>query len=84
MKDKLLRMIFKYINIKGLLIDLIDNVLEEAVMNAVQKSTTKIDDAYAPIFYPILEKELLKVVENKLDIEKLLGLKEDEAPAEEA
>jgi len=77
MKDKLLRMIFKYINIKGLLLDLIDNVLEEAVMKAVKKSTTKIDDAYAPIFYPILEVELLKVIDEKLDIEKLLGLKDE-------
>jgi hypothetical protein len=81
MKDKILKMVFKYINIKGLLVETIDVVLEEAVMNAVTKSTTKIDDAYAPIFYPILEKELLKLVEDKLDLEKLLGLKDEEPTA---
>ena len=78
MKTRILKMLVKYFNLKGFIVELLDNVVEEAVMKAVEKSETKIDDTFVPIVYPLIEKELLKQINEKLDLEKLLGLKDGE------
>mgnify|MGYP003645263322 CR=1 FL=1 len=78
MKNKLLKMVVKYFNVKGFVKELVDDVLEEAVFTAVKKSKTTLDDKFAPMFYPLVETELLALIEEKLDMDKILKL-EDEA-----
>lgn len=77
MKNKLLKMVIKYFNLKGFIKELVDDVLEEAVFTAVKKSKTQLDDKFAPMFYPLIETELLDLIEEKLDLEKIFKLDEE-------
>jgi len=76
MKIKILKLIVKYIDLKGLVLDLMDNVVEEILLKAVKESKTKIDDSFVPLVYPMVEKEILKIIEEKLDLNKIFKLEE--------
>lgn len=76
MKNEVLKMIVKYLDVKGLVMELLDETLEKAIMEAVEKSETKVDDTFVPMIYPLVEAEILKQIEEKLDLEKILGLEE--------
>lgn len=78
MKNKILKLFLKHINLKGFIVELLDDVVESAVMEAVKKSKTQVDDTFVPMIYPLVEKELITQINEKLDLEKLLGLDEDE------
>ena len=81
MKNKVLKLIVKYFNLKGFVVELLDDVVEEAVMKAVAESKTKVDDTFVPMIYPMIEKELIKQINDKLDLEKLLGLSDEQETA---
>lgn len=77
MKNKILKMVVKYFNLKGFIMELFDDVVEEAVMKAVAKSKTKVDDTFVPMIYPMIEEEILAQIDEKLDLSKIFGLNEE-------
>lgn len=79
MKDKILRTLLKYIDIKGLLKEAIDEHLDEALQKVVDDSSNPVDNTVKALVYPPLEKELLNIIDEKFDIEKILGLDENAA-----
>ncbi len=74
----ILRIILKFVDLKGLLKELVDVKLEAEIDRIVAKTDNVLDDSMKAMLYPILEKEALEAIE-KLDFEKLLGLSEAEA-----
>jgi len=60
------------IDLKGLANGLVDEVLEEALKKIVADSSNTVDDMLMAAIYPVLEAELKKVIEAKLDLEKIL------------
>jgi hypothetical protein len=76
MKEKALKIVVESIDLKKLAIGIFDEVLEEAVKSAVAKSPNKIDDALLPMLWPLIEAEFKKLVEEKLDLAKILKLEE--------
>lgn len=76
MKNEVLKMIVKYLDVKGLVMELLDETLEKAIMEAVKKSETTVDDTFVPMIYPLVEAEILKQIETKLDLAKIFGLEE--------
>ena len=62
MKVDLVKLLLESIDIEKLAFALLDEVLEPALKNAVEKSTTKIDDAVVTMLYPIIEAEVKKLI----------------------
>lgn len=77
MKEKLLKLVVKYINVKGLLKDLVTEVADELLEKAVNSSKTPFDNMAKASLWPVLEEEASKLIDDKLDLEKLFGLKQD-------
>lgn len=77
MKKELLEVVVKNVNLKGIAIDLIDNVIEEALKKVVESTENSFDDMAMASLWPFLEAEVKKLIEEKLDLEKLLGLDEE-------
>ena len=65
-KDELVQILISNVNLKGIAFDLIDGVAEEALRNIVESSENKWDDALMTSIYPVLEKELKRLIEEKL------------------
>ena len=59
---------------------MVADVLDEALEKMVQDSKNPYDNVAKASLYPVVEEKLLEVIEDKLDLEKILGLK-DEAKA---
>lgn len=78
MKDKVLEILIKSIDLKGLAIGLLDEVLEEALKKVVADSENAFDDMAMAALWPVLEGELKKMIEEKLDLGKLLKSEEGE------
>lgn len=55
------------IDVKKLAIFLLDNVVEVALKNAVEKSENKIDDSLFALLYPRLEQELIALIDAKFN-----------------
>lgn len=72
------RMILKFVDLKGLTKEAIDIHLDAFLERVVANSKNTIDDSAKALLYPIVEKELLETVD-KIDLEKLFGIKEEEA-----
>lgn len=66
LKEVGIEIVKKNINVKGIVFDILDEVLEEALKSAVAKSENKIDDMLMASVYPIIEKELKELIEKKL------------------
>jgi hypothetical protein len=73
-KKALLEAVVESINLKKLGSALVDNVVEQAIKDAVAKTKTPIDDMAFAALWPVLEKELKDKIEEKLDLKKILGL----------
>lgn len=73
-KKAALEIVVESIDLKKLATGIVDQVLEEAIKNAVAKSENKIDDVVAPMLWPLIEKEVKQLIEDKLDLRKILGL----------
>ena len=72
MNEKLKKILIASIDLKGLANGLVDEVLEEALKKIVADSSNTVDDMLMAAIYPVLEAELKKVIEAKLDLEKML------------
>jgi len=70
------KFILRFVDIKGMLLVLIDEKLEKEIDRIVGRTDNNWDNQAKMLIYPVLEKEMLKVV-NEMDIEALLGLKEE-------
>lgn len=71
-----LKVLVKSIDLKGLANGLIDDVLEVALDKVVEATSTPFDDAAKAALWPILEGEVKKLIEEHLDLEKLLKVEE--------
>jgi len=76
MLKSIAKFILKFVNVKGMLLELVDEKLEKEIDRIVAKTSNSWDDSAKALIYPVLEKELLEVI-NELDLEALLGLKEE-------
>lgn len=81
MKEKVLKVLAQSIDLKGLANGLIDEVIEEALKKVVADSSNTFDDMAMAALWPVLEKEVKKMVEEKLDLANILKLDEVEANA---
>jgi hypothetical protein len=77
MKDKLIRLLIESVDVKGLAVGLIDEIIEEALNKVVADSSNKIDDMIMATLWPVLEIEIKKLIEDKLDLKKILKLEEE-------
>jgi len=57
--------------------EMVADVLDEALQKTVDDSKNPYDDLAKASLYPILEEKLLEVIEDKLDLEKILKLNEE-------
>lgn len=78
MKKELLNVLVKSIDLKVMANGLLDEVLEEALKKVVADTSNPIDDMVMATLWPVLEKEVKALIEEKLDLEKLLKLNEAE------
>jgi len=76
MKNKVLKLVVKYFNIKGFITEIITEVVDEALDKVVAGTKNPLDDMAKAALWPVLEEEAKKVVEEKLDLEKLFKLDE--------
>lgn len=79
MKQELLKLIVESIDLKKLANGIMDEVIEKALEKVVKDSANTIDDSIMPLLWPLLEKEVKKVIEDKLDLSKILGVDEEVA-----
>lgn len=78
MKKELLNVLVKSIDLKVMANGLLDEVLEEALKKVVADTSNQIDDMVMATLWPLFEKEVKALIEEKLDLEKLLKLNEAE------
>jgi len=83
MKNKLLKLVIKYFNIKGFITEVVTEVLDEALEKVVVGTKNPLDNVAKAALWPVLEEEAVKLIEEKLDMSKILGMEEDEAKASE-
>ena len=74
MKEELLKVLVSSIDLKKMATGLIDEVIEEALKKVVADSSNPIDDMVMATLWPVLEKEIKKLIEEKLDLSKILKL----------
>lgn len=77
MKEELLKVLVKSIDLKVMANGIVDEVLEEALKEVVADTTNQIDDMVMATLWPVFEREVKKLIEKKLDLEKLLKLNEE-------
>jgi len=74
MKEALLKTLVESINLKALANGIIDNVIEESLKKVVADSANPFDDMAMASLWPVLELEVKKMIEEKLDLTKILKL----------
>jgi hypothetical protein len=72
--DQVLELVVKYLDLKGLVKEVIAEVADEALKKAVADSENTYDDMAYAALWPVMEKEALKLIDEKLDMSKLLGV----------
>lgn len=65
-REKLIAMVKKNIDINGIVVDLLDELLEPALQRIVDSTENPFDNMLMSV-YPILEQELKEAVKEKLD-----------------
>ena len=78
-KKKLVEILFKNFNYKGLIFDALDEALEPALKKVVEDSSNPFDDMLMASVYPILEKELKEYIEKNLDLKEIILGKDEES-----
>lgn len=76
MDKKLLLLLAQSIDLKKLANGIIDEVIEESLKKVVADSKNTFDDAAMAIVWPLLEVEVKRLVEEKLDLMTLLNLED--------
>tara|TARA_R110000782_G_scaffold189300_1_gene279245 strand:+ start:296 stop:529 length:234 start_codon:yes stop_codon:yes gene_type:complete len=74
MKKELLEILVQSVDLKKLANGVVDNVIEEALKKVVASTTNPFDDMAMASLWPVLEVEVKKLIEEKLDLTKILGL----------
>jgi hypothetical protein len=74
---KVLELVVKYVNVKGLVKDLVNEVADEALQKVVDGTKKPLDNAAKAALWPVLEEELGKIIDENLDLEKILLKKEE-------
>lgn len=74
MKNELIKLLLESIDLKKLANGVVDNVVEEALKKVVADSSNPIDDMVMASLWPVLEIELKKLIEEHLDLSKILKL----------
>ena len=74
MKKELLSILVESVDLKKLANGVLDNVIEEALKKVVADTTNPFDDMAMASLWPVLEAEVKKMIEEKLDLSKILGL----------
>ena len=64
--EKVKSILIENINLNGIAVSIIDEVLEEALNKVVSDSSNPFDDMLMASVYPVLEKELKSLIEEKL------------------
>lgn len=77
MKNKLLKLVVKYFNIKGFMSEMVTEVMDEALTKVVADTANPYDDMAKASLWPLLEKEAVKVIEEKMDLVKVFKLDEE-------
>lgn len=78
-KNAALETLVSAIDLKKLANGLIDNVLEEALKKVVADSSNTFDDMAMAALWPVLEKEVKKIIEEKLNLSKILKIENAQA-----
>jgi len=65
-KEKLIAILKDNINLEGIVFSILDEVLEEALNKVVADTTNPFDDMLMSSVYPIIEKEVKKLISEKL------------------
>jgi len=73
-KKEALKLVVDSIDLKKLATGIVDQLVEEAIKKAVAKSATPLDDMAVAALWPVVEKELKELIDEKLDLKKLLGV----------
>jgi hypothetical protein len=74
MKDALIKTLLESIDLKKLANGVVDNVIEEALKKVVADTSNPIDDMVMTSLWPLLEVEVKKLIEEHLDLAKILKL----------
>jgi hypothetical protein len=74
MKKELLEILVQSVDLKKLANGVVDNVIEEALKKVVASTANPFDDMAMASLWPVLEIEVKKLIEEKLDLTKILGL----------
>jgi len=77
MKKELLELLVASIDLKKLANGLVDEVVQKALEKVVADSANPIDDVIMAALWPVLEKEVKKLIEEKLDLAKILKSDEE-------
>lgn len=70
-KDKLLAIVKKRIDVSGIFVDLLDELLEPALKKVVADTSNPLDDVLMQSIYPVLEQVIKDLADEKL--KELLG-----------
>jgi hypothetical protein len=76
MKKELMKTLVECIDLKKLANGIVDDVIEEALKKVVADSANTVDDMAVAALWPLVEIEVKKLIEEKLDLSKLLKLEE--------
>lgn len=66
-KDEIIEILKKRVDVAGIAEDMIEKVLEEALKKVVADSSNKLDDMLMASIYPILKVEMKKLIKDLVD-----------------
>lgn len=78
MKDQIIKILLESVDLKKLACGVVDEIVEESLRRAVAKSDNKIDDAVMAALWPVIEREIKELINDKLDLAKILSNDEKE------
>jgi len=67
MKDQLIALLLKNVNVSGIFVGLIDELRNDALLKVVDDTANPIDDTMMAVLYPVLSIEIKELVLKKLD-----------------
>lgn len=77
MKEKIFKALIKHLDLKGLAVELVCEVADDLLEKAVNSSSTPFDNIAKASLWPVIEEEAKKLIEEHVDAEKWLGLKDE-------
>lgn len=65
MKDQLREIALKNINVKGMALDILDDIIEEALQRVVDNTSNPYDNMIKDLLWPLVRAELARVLDEK-------------------